>query len=447
MKKVLIVDDVENNRILIRALLENYAEENGYADLEIQEAPNGVEAVRLASQESYELIFMDIMMPEMDGIEATRQIRLKDSKVLLIAVSALDEGAQQREILNNGAEDYIGKPINTEIFSARLSMYDALINSRQTNNVYFNSGRINLFTQEVFSRQLTFFIQNDEQLAEFWEFYLLDQQNSNPKLSAAVRTIYSIGTVAIKSKIKTEVIYEENEDNFYFTMTQIDQIDPRIIRLILLKNSDLSEYKLNETKLSIKIPIEKKSALQTSVANMSGLDTSKSKITGEKTPDNPVKEEYVQKELPLHVYDYMEVDDLDEIKDFISNLDSLMLVVGSGDIHLNEVNEIAYNLERISKTSSLYSESYAISVALGNLAGDIRSHSDEFLQKSSSLGTLCTAFSRDLSIWVRLIFSEGATSVNYMDDTIVSNAQMFRSMLTMDEAEEEVADLDDIFDF
>lgn len=449
VKKVLIVDDIDNNRILIRALLENYAEETG-TNLEIQEAANGADAVRLATKESFEMIFMDIMMPEMDGIEATRQIRLKDPKVLLIAVSAVDESDRQREILSKGAEDYIVKPINTEIFSTRLSMYDTLITSRNTNHFPLNASHVNLFTKEIFSRQLTFFIENEEQLSEFWEFYLLNQVNSSAILSAAVRTIYSIGSVAIKLNAKIQICTEENESNIYFTITQIDQIDPKIIRLILLKNSDLSDYKQSDSKLSIKIAIENAITIQPISESISNASSTKNIVPDVKAAQNidkSISADYSQKQVPLQVYNYMEMDDMDEITDFISNLDSLMLIVGSGDIHLNEVNEIAYNLERISKTTSLYSESYPISIALGNLANDIRNYSDQFVQKSSNLGTLCTAFSRDLSTWIRLIFNDGATSVNYMDDTIISNAQMITAMLKMDEASEEEADLDDIFDF
>jgi hypothetical protein len=62
---------------------------------------------------------------------------------------------------------------------------------------------------------------------------------------------------------------------------------------------------------------------------------------------------------------------------------------------------------------------------------------------------MCAAFGRDLSTWIRMIFIDGATRVNFMDDTIVANAQLIGSILTMDDADHEHAaeDLDDIFDF
>jgi hypothetical protein len=61
---------------------------------------------------------------------------------------------------------------------------------------------------------------------------------------------------------------------------------------------------------------------------------------------------------------------------------------------------------------------------------------------------MCAAFGRDLNSWIRLVFVEGASSVHYMDDTIIANAQMIESILKMDESSSAADDgLDDIFDF
>jgi CheY-like chemotaxis protein len=447
VKKVLIVDDVENNRILLRTLLESFAEENGFTNLQIDEAANGSEAVEQAKIESYELIFMDIMMPVMDGIEATGLIRKINPKVLIIAVSAIDDSERQKEIIKKGAEDYVAKPINIEIFLARLSLYDSLIKSRQTKHLSIASEPINLFTNQLYSRKLTFYTETAEQLAEFWEYYLLNQEKSSSNLSAAVRTLYTIGSFGIKLNAKTKIISEENEKNIYLTITNIETIEPKIIQLILLKNKDLSEFKQNESKLSIQVPLPTKNHLLEISEPLKTFTNEETNHPHEQINTPPFSEIYTQQELPLKIYNYMEEEDLEEIKDFIASLDSLMLVVGSGDIQSHEVDEIAQDLERISKIASLYNESYSISSALGALAEDIRNHHQEFLEKSNSLGVLCTAFSRDLSSWIRIIFSEGARSVDFMDDTIISNAQMIGSMLKMDESSEEVADLDDIFDF
>lgn len=148
-----------------------------------------------------------------------------------------------------------------------------------------------------------------------------------------------------------------------------------------------------------------------------------------------------------YIYNYMEPDDLEDIKENLARLNSLMLIVGGGDITHDEVAEISYYIQRIGKSTSAYHESYPISRALGSLSSIIQANNQTFIDKSSSLGSLCKAFGVDLVNWVQMIFHDGATSVDVMDDTIISNSQMLGSMLTVNESVDEPVDMDDIFDF
>ena len=84
-KRVLVVDDDDLNREVIAAMLEDQ-------DCVFDEAENGLDAVARASNAHYDVIYMDIMMPVMDGVSATQQIRKKlgASRTLIIAVTAKD---------------------------------------------------------------------------------------------------------------------------------------------------------------------------------------------------------------------------------------------------------------------------------------------------------------------------------------------------------------------
>lgn len=435
MLKILIVDDNDNNRLLIRVLLEDYIQKNNHISANINEAENGVDAVALAIDESYDLIFMDIMMPEMDGIEATRQIREHNQKVMIIAVSAVNDEARQQEILRNGAEDYISKPINTDIFRARLSSYFALISGRC--RLSHQHKARNLFSEEIYCKKITFLIDDDNDLAEFWESYLLNPHNEigGESLSDTVRAFYFIGNTALKLKLSSIITVEESEESFYFTIDGIENIQADILELVLKKNLFNTDYKKDNNRISIciardKNSIDMKYVESITVAPKVSVSSIKIETSGE-----------------TFVFDYMDPDDLFEMKEYISKLDSLLLLVGSGDINSHEVESIAKNLERISKIASIYHDSYPIARGLSTLADVIRAHLDIFIEKSGLLGPLCTAFSRDLTGWTRVIFEEGATSVNYMDDTIVANAQMIGSILSMDDHTDNEMDLDDIFDF
>jgi CheY-like chemotaxis protein len=102
---ILIAEDHLDSRDAMRALLEAF----GYR---VVEAVNGRQAVDMAVQDRPDLILMDIMMPELDGFEATRELRRhrSTSRIPIIAVTAM-EGAQQLA-LQAGANDYIRKPID-----------------------------------------------------------------------------------------------------------------------------------------------------------------------------------------------------------------------------------------------------------------------------------------------------------------------------------------------
>jgi two-component system cell cycle response regulator DivK len=104
---VLLVEDTEDNRFMMRRLLEM----TGYR---VVEAMNGEEAVKLARTESPSLILMDLSLPVIDGLAATRLIRklpeLKSTPI--IAVSAHDTSDFQSEAIEAGCNTYVTKPID-----------------------------------------------------------------------------------------------------------------------------------------------------------------------------------------------------------------------------------------------------------------------------------------------------------------------------------------------
>jgi two-component system, cell cycle response regulator DivK len=115
---ILLVEDTEDNRFMMRRLLEM----SGYR---VVEATNGEEAVRLAESERPDVILMDLSLPVIDGLAATRAIRKLDGfgKVPIVAVSAHDTSDFQSDALVAGCNSYITKPIDfsqLEILIARL---------------------------------------------------------------------------------------------------------------------------------------------------------------------------------------------------------------------------------------------------------------------------------------------------------------------------------------
>ena len=120
--KVLLVEDTEDNRFMMRRLLEMV----GYT---VVEARNGQEAVRLAESETPALILMDLSLPIIDGLAATRLIRKIPAaeKTPIIAVSAHDTSDFQAEAMTAGCDGYITKPID---FASLESLIARLLGNR-----------------------------------------------------------------------------------------------------------------------------------------------------------------------------------------------------------------------------------------------------------------------------------------------------------------------------
>ena len=113
---VMVVEDFEDNRFMMRRLLEM----SGYRVLE---AINGEEAVEVARRERPALILMDLSLPLLDGLAATRRIRQVEElrQIPIVAVSAHDTADFHADALAAGCNDYVTKPIDFDQLEALLS--------------------------------------------------------------------------------------------------------------------------------------------------------------------------------------------------------------------------------------------------------------------------------------------------------------------------------------
>ncbi len=120
MEKILVVDDEEK----IRSIIKKYAEFEGY---EVKEAKDGMEAIRICKQEDFDLILLDIMMPELDGFSTCREIR-KFKQIPVIMLSARGEEYDKIHGFELGIDDYVVKPFSPK----ELMMRCKVVMSRNT---------------------------------------------------------------------------------------------------------------------------------------------------------------------------------------------------------------------------------------------------------------------------------------------------------------------------
>lgn len=435
MKKILIVDDNQDNRTTLKLLLDEFEH------LDISEAQDGMEAVKLCASNRFDIVFMDIMMPVMNGIEATREIRLFDKNVMIVAASALGDDENKRSILEVGAEDYITKPINPDLFSKRAQNYLRLVDLRRLRD--HDASSINLFGIPVYSRSVIFNIKKESSLAEFWEFYLIDYAQGADNLSDCVRCIYNIGLEMLKTHRYFRIIVEEDDKTFYFSLLHLKSFNAVAIKDIINKEFSEAKYLIEDGQISINAA---KQRLAAPVATMSkeskkeleevlGMDQEELGIL-RKTHFNKISAQEYISELAM---------------DFIDKLEELEVLEESADSTIYEyetekdiaaMGRLAGSVKEYSSVIDSLYEFKHLAFAINSLGDFLTTVTNELLddKKIKALGLLLRSIFEDLTQWRKTVFIDKTTAdIHYLDSSLLSSCLQIELLLK----KEGTADVDD----
>lgn len=116
MATVLLVEDNEVNQIVASKMIKR-------AGLSVDIAANGIEALVLLDTGSYELIFMDLHMPAMDGYEAANKIRQLQIYTPIIAISAATDRSVEQCCIDAGMNDFVSKPIIMAVLHEKINYW------------------------------------------------------------------------------------------------------------------------------------------------------------------------------------------------------------------------------------------------------------------------------------------------------------------------------------
>jgi len=434
---ILIVDDINDNREVLERLIQQYSRKY---DLQTRvfSAKNGREGVDICNEHAIDLVFMDIIMPVMDGLEATQIIKKEHPSIMIIVISSENDEEIKTEILQAGAEDYVLKPFSSAIMIKRLNNYSKLISTR--NAIGYQTKAVNLFTHNVYSYQLKFFLSNDDELAQFWETMLvrLEFQNHITHLSDFVRFLFRLGTYQLQKAYKCHVFVEEDEHNFYFTMDNMRLLCTDTIHQMIGKYCTNAIYEIQDDRLTFALP-----RLSTDLPVIKSL-TDNSLETEEVEPTVCFPSTTMFKET-LQTYDILDKDALEDFEYIISKLQTEIMMMGSSSLELDDIDTMNEYIKKLSALLSISQDAYAISSSLKELSDLLDEYSEPFLAMSQDLSTMMKSFINDLVMWKEMIFYTGAPSVDFLNSSISSNVQMIRAVFMTDETAQE--DMDDIFDF
>jgi two-component system, OmpR family, alkaline phosphatase synthesis response regulator PhoP len=150
--RILLVEDEENIRDVVKLNLE-------MENFEVVETDNGREATRMAQEQHFDLMILDVMLPEMNGFEVCEQIRLSNTEVPIIFLTAKDTAQDRIAGLKKGADDYLTKPFTLEELLLRIQ--NLLKRTNKTSETigdifHFGNNQANFATFEAIGNQGSF---------------------------------------------------------------------------------------------------------------------------------------------------------------------------------------------------------------------------------------------------------------------------------------------------
>jgi two-component system chemotaxis response regulator CheY len=399
----LTVDDNDNNRLTLELLLEEIE------NVEVFEAHDGEEAISMCQKENYDLIFMDIMMPRVDGFEATKAIKESGHKAMIIALSALDDEASKHKMMSLGAEDYLTKPVDAELFQMRVKNYLMIIDKRKKK--VFDLEAINPFNKNVFNRSYNFRINSEEALAEFWDYWLNGTKNILD-LSDCVRIIYGFGLWLLKRDKRFHIIAEESNEKLYITLFDISLIKKNVIRNLLLKHYPNAQYILNEGTLSFqldKMVMQEKESIE--------ISDEKKEIL-KKTHNNTI-----------HASDYVnntainlmgKIDGLEEIN---NEIDEAILIFEDNP-STKTLYSVIENFEEYNKVLQQLDDFEHLAFAINTLMTFLSNITQEQFspEKVKNLASMLLNLLHDLESWRQNVFIlQNARDIHYLDASLLSS--------------------------
>lgn len=419
--KILIVDDNEENRLILKRVAQKIQ------DVDIYEAKDGKVAIEKSRLIDPDIILMDIMMPELDGIEATKIIKKEFPSATILIITAIDDASVEENLLEIGANAYIRKPIDRKTTRYKIENFAELIRkSRHQCKVssHRKSGAINPFSKDIRCFKVYFHIKDENDIMDFGS-WLMDSFKAKIsglsfKLDYSLDTIYTILYTNLPTKGLLNIVVEEDFENIYATI----DLDKPLSTDIPLHVETMQKNGL----FCIKLPfeeqekwIEKSTQLQTRELNQEEKE-----VLQKSTADNEVisAPEYLEShggEIPDEIHDFSDL--LEKWEETIEDMKFEF-----NEEHLHALADITYQLSTIlNKLYDFMSLGYALSALSIYVRGLDKDSLDE--DKRKKFATLMLLIKADLlQWWEEIFFKKTAINIHYLDSSLYSSCLQIEAL-------------------
>jgi CheY-like chemotaxis protein len=214
---VLITDDIEDNRLVLKNICRKIQ------NLRVFEAVNGEQAVETVKKQPIDIVLMDVMMPVMDGFEATGIIKKMENPPTVIVVTAIADKETENKFIELGVDGYIRKPIDRDIIKAKLEGLKNTITLRKGAKTTLSSKKpISKLAKKCRNYKTYFFIENEDDAMDFG-LWLTDEKTKidnsfSFEFEDTLAAIYKICSVSLKANESVTIVVEGDFENLFATI-------------------------------------------------------------------------------------------------------------------------------------------------------------------------------------------------------------------------------------
>ncbi len=455
--KLLIVDDVEDNRLVLKAICRKM---EGF---DIKEACDGIEAVEITDEWHPHIILMDVMMPRMDGFQASKIIKERYPETLIMVVTAVIDPHMEENMASIGVAAYIHKPIDKELIRFKLESFGSLIRSKKGKfNKLSEKEALNPFTSDIRHFKTIFDIDDAEGMMDFgmWVLGRCEERTvlSCSKMDAALDLFYELMRPGTRDGKSLSIIIEESFEEMYVTMKFGETIELKSKAMALL-NEMGSACIVRENIVCVRLGMhhENTPAVQETISGLSvnpvvipaNVDEPTPFIVPEREPEalrevrviqsneqQMLRQSFVHKTTAVEYIRDIGGDVLDEIRD-LASLDEEW----KEKLTTLEEEPSAQNLRHfidgvlgvyVGAINNLF-EFTALAYALSSLGSFLKENADMIIgdpKKLKMLIMLMEHLGTDLASWRDHIFGlQDAGDIHYLDSSFFSSCMQIEGIL------------------